>query len=212
MPKHAAILAVNKHLHPVRLATYSSRCGNDPYLALELYKWNLQLSSAFQQVLAITEVALRNTIDEQLRSWNANQPHHSQTGTTHGAHWLIDPARPLNSLTRDSRKSARSHATDADGTRDVAHPPQRRTNQPRRHPCADHLRCLAETASHQRHSDAGFRGRRNLWQQALHHAFPHNNSDPNGYIVADRAARLHGLRNRVSHMEPLLGVNIIART
>ena len=122
MPKHATILAVNKHLHPVRLATYSSRCGNDPYLTLELYKWNLQLSSAFQQVLAITEVALRNTIDEQLRFWNANQAHHSRTGPVHGTQWLIDPARPLNSLTRDSRKSARKHATDADGTRDVAHP------------------------------------------------------------------------------------------
>jgi hypothetical protein len=28
MPKHATIVAVNKHLHPVRLATYTARCGN----------------------------------------------------------------------------------------------------------------------------------------------------------------------------------------
>ncbi|MEU7139746.1 hypothetical protein ABZ942_09890 [Nocardia sp. NPDC046473] len=82
MPKHATIVAVNKHLHPVRLATYSKRCGNDPFKALELYKWNLQLSAAFQQVLAIAEVALRNAIDDQLRTWNATQPHHTQPGVT----------------------------------------------------------------------------------------------------------------------------------
>ncbi|RMB70296.1 hypothetical protein AYK61_26420 [Rhodococcus sp. SBT000017] len=45
----------------------------------------------------------------------------------------------------------------------------------------------------------------------MRHAFPHNTNDPNRYIVADRAARLHGLRNRVSHMELLLEVNIVAR-
>ncbi|MEU4646042.1 hypothetical protein [Nocardia fluminea] len=106
MPTRATIIAVNKHLHPVRLATYSARCGNDPFLALELYKWNLHLSAAFQQVLAISEVALRNAIDQQLRTWNAYQPHHTRTGATHGADWLIDPARPLNSLTRGSRRTA----------------------------------------------------------------------------------------------------------
>ena len=47
-----------------------------------------------------------------------------------------------------------------------------------------------------------------LWQ---HYTFPHNTNDSNGYIVADRAGRLHGLRNRGSHMEDLLGVNITAR-
>lgn len=49
MPKHATIVAVNKHLHPVRLATYTARCGNDPFRALELYKWNLQLRIALHK-------------------------------------------------------------------------------------------------------------------------------------------------------------------
>lgn len=218
MPKHATILAVNKHLHPVRLSTYTSRCGNDPYLALELYKWNLQLSAAFQQVLAVTEVALRNAIDEQLRTWNAAQPRrsepgsiHVQRGGTYGQDWLIDAARPLNSLTRDSRKSARKHATEADGSRDAAHP---RKGAP-----VTHDDILAQITfgvwpkllPTKDTTDASFRGRQILWQQALRHAFPHNTNDPNGYIVADRASRLHALRNRVSHMEPLLGVNITAR-
>ncbi|MCU1477519.1 MAG: hypothetical protein JWQ64_2212 [Subtercola sp.] len=50
-----------------------------------------------------------------------------------------------------------------------------------------------------------------LWAQALTSAFPHRHGDPDGTILADRVGRLHALRNRVSHMEPLLEVNISAR-
>jgi len=211
MPKHATIVAVNKHLHPVRLATYSAYCGNDPFRALELYKWNLQLSAAFQQVLAITEVALRNAINEQLRLWNATQPHHTHPGVTHSPDWLVDPARPLNSMTRDSRRSARKHAEEADDDRDPLHP---RKGVPVNHDDMlaqitfgvwTKLLPTSDTA------DTNYRGRQILWQEALQHAFPHRGDDPDGYIVASRAGRLHGLRNRVSHMEPLLNVNITAR-
>ncbi|MEU4646043.1 hypothetical protein [Nocardia fluminea] len=59
--------------------------------------------------------------------------------------------------------------------------------------------------------DASYRGRQVLWRDALRHAFPHAVNDPHGLVVADRASRLHGLRNRVSHTEPLLDVNITAR-
>ncbi|MFJ2665044.1 hypothetical protein ACIO14_11890 [Nocardia fluminea] len=211
MPARATIIAVNKHLHPVRLATYSARCGNDPFLALELYKWNLHLSAAFQQVLAISEVALRNAIDQQLRTWNAYQPHHTRTGATHGADWLIDPARPLNSLTRGSRRTATQHATEADGNRDSKHP--------RKGAVITHDDVLAQITfgvwpkllPTPNAGDASYRGRQVLWRDALRHAFPHAVNDPHGLVVADRASRLHGLRNRVSHMEPLLDVNITAR-
>lgn len=60
--------------------------------------------------------------------------------------------------------------------------------------------------------DPNYHGRQILWHQALRHAFPHRPAnDPDGMIVSDRASRLHGLRNRVSHMEPLLNVHITAR-
>lgn len=211
MPKRATIVAVNKHLHPVRLATYSRRCGNDPFQALELYKWNLQLSAAFQQVLAITEVALRNAIDDQLRTWNAAQPHHTHVGGTHSTDWLLDPARPLNSMTRDSRRTAGKHALEADGSRETGHP--------RKGAAVTHDDILAQITfgvwpkllPTPDPSDANYRARQVLWRQALRHGFPHNTNDPDGFILSARAGRLHGLRNRVSHMEPLLNVNIVAR-
>ncbi|MEU1526452.1 hypothetical protein ABZ413_30075 [Nocardia rhamnosiphila] len=212
MPKHATIVAVNKHLHPVRLATYTAHCGNDPFRALELYKWNLQLSASFQQVLAITEVALRNAIDEQLRTWNASQHHRTIAGATHSRDWLLDPARPLNSMTRDSRRTAEKHANEAKDNRDPGHP--------RKSATVTHDDLLAQITfgvwtkllPTQDTKDQNYRARQILWRQALRHAFPHRPAnDPDGIILADRAGRLHGLRNRVSHMEPLLNVHITAR-
>jgi hypothetical protein len=210
MPKHATITAVNRYLHPVRLGTYTALCGNDPYRVLELYKWNLELAAAFQQVLAITEVALRNALDEQLQTWNAAQPQ-SLDGITHSRDWLVNPARPLNSLTRASRSKAKKHAEEADAGRDAAHP--------RKGTAITHDDMLAQITfgvwpkllPTQDSSDPNHHGRKILWQQALCHAFPYNINDPDGLIVASRAARLHSLRNRVSHMEPLFGVNVIAR-
>lgn len=211
MPKRQTIIAVNQHLHPVRLSTYTSRCGNDPLQALELYKWNLQLSSAFQQVLAVTEVALRNAIDAQLRTWNATQPRRSPAVGMHSREWLSDPARPLNSMTSASRKTAEKHAQEAVDARHLAHP--------RQGAAVTHDDLLSQitfgvwtkTLPTGDHKDKNYRARRVLWTQALRHAFPHSVNDPDGYIVAGRASRLHGLRNRVSHMEPLLDVNVTAR-
>ncbi|MCT6735399.1 hypothetical protein [Rhodococcus qingshengii] len=210
MPKHETILAVNRLIHPARFATYRAQCGNDPHTALELYKWNLALSSAFQPVLAITEVALRNAIDEQLRVWNQKQ-RNIQTGSQCSADWLLDPAKPLNSMTRNSRKTAYKHADEADGARHVAHP--------RKGATISHDDLLAQLTfgvwpkllPTDDRKDANYRARQILWNQALRHAFPHAQDDAKGIVLASRAHRLHGLRNRVSHMEPLLSVNITAR-
>lgn len=43
-----------------------------------------------------------------------------------------------------------------------------------------------------------------LWRPALHHAFPTGTSRPD---VDTRVGRLHELRNRVAHHEPLLGLD-----
>lgn len=210
MPKHETILAVNRLIHPARFATYRAKCGNDPHKALELYKWNLALSSAFQPVLAITEVALRNTINEQLRVWNQKQTN-TRTGGQCSADWLLDPAKPLNSMTNRSRKAAHKHADEADGARHSTHP--------RKGAAISHDDLLAQLTfgvwpkllpTNDR-NDANYVARQILWNQALRHAFPYSTGDTKGVILSSRAHRLHGLRNRVSHMEPLLSVNITAR-
>ena len=166
------------------------------------------MAAALQEVLSVTEVALRNTIDERLRVWNSQQV---QRGITFNKDWTAQAAAPLNSLTRDARKAARKHATEA------------RDERP-----SHHARAGAPVTSDdvvaqltfglwpkllptQDTASPNYSGSKLLWQQALQAGFPHAVNDPKGIVLGSRARRLHGLRNRVAHMEPLFDVNIIAR-
>lgn len=61
-----------------RFATYLQHCGNDQHLALELYKWNLELSAALIVPLHLLEVTIRNSVVECLEAvyglnWPWNQ-------------------------------------------------------------------------------------------------------------------------------------------
>ena len=51
-----------------RFATYLQHCGNNKMLALRLYKWNLELSSAFIIPLHLLEVSTRNAVVERLEA------------------------------------------------------------------------------------------------------------------------------------------------
>lgn len=59
---------------------YMQACRNDPGREIQLYEWNLQPGSAFQECMMTLEVLVRNAIDEQLRPWtvakNQNQNLH----------------------------------------------------------------------------------------------------------------------------------------
>jgi len=198
-------------------------CHNDTVKALELYRWNLQLASAFQEVLSITEIVMRNAIDGSLRTWNA-QPDQQRRVTPHSPHpqdanvlppgpsdWILGAAPPLNSLMRSPRGTAMKNAREARSHRPAVHP--------RKTAAITHddllaqftfgvfVKLLPTTDDTQRE----YASRKLLWEQALYRAFPHSVNDPTGKIIADRVGRLHTLRNRVSHMEPLLDVNAAAR-
>ncbi|WP_234713319.1 hypothetical protein [Mycobacteroides abscessus] len=60
---------VLKHLHRARLSHYRGAGGSDAD-ALALYEWNIELTSALQELLGIAEVAVRHAIDVELRSWS----------------------------------------------------------------------------------------------------------------------------------------------
>lgn len=59
---HEEIQQLPDILSAPRFATYLSVKGGDKVAALELYRWNLELSAAFFVPLQICEVALRNSI------------------------------------------------------------------------------------------------------------------------------------------------------
>lgn len=113
---------------PARIAALLSTPRLTPYLeltngnvkeALQLYRWNIELSGALYEAVHVVEVIIRNAVDEQLRTWNSHQRDRA-TGRSHGSDWLLDgdlrppePSRPSRAGPRreygaDGARPARS--------------------------------------------------------------------------------------------------------
>lgn len=188
-----AVRALRRHLSPPRLAPYLAATGGHHIRALKLYHWNVELSGAVYEVLHAYEVILRNAMDEQLCAWNAQQS--KQGGGQHTRDWLLDSAPLLQRLSGSDVVKATAFAGST----------VRRTRGSRQRP----LHCdvlaqlsmgtwrylLPDTAN----SDPG---KLLLWTQALSMAFPHRTRTRDQLV--NSVARLHRLRNRIAHLEPLL--------
>ena len=200
--------AIIDSFHRSRLEPYLKASAGDEKLALSLYGWNLQLTSAFQELLSVTEVVLRNAMDAELQKWNSAELKVDQS-------WLLkDPAAPLRSLSQGKRVEALKQANSAKKKRDAAH---WRHGMDVTHDdvlaqvtfglwkdlLPNHLNNAADNREN--------RNRQRMWKEALVNAFP-NVVDPDGETTFWRVYRLHGLRNRVSHMETLLEVDATERT
>lgn len=194
-------------LHRTRLAPYLKAANNREQDALRIYIWHLRLTSSIQELLGVVEVVLRNAIDRELCAWNI------QEGK--GASWLLaQPASPLAKLTNGKRPEAVRNAEKTLENRDASHP---------RHQAAiTHDDVLSAVMfgmwkdlmpNHGVGSSENNRENRNrkrMWDEAIINAFPHAN-DPNGEETYWRILRLHQLRNRASHMDSLLGIDILDR-
>lgn len=172
--------------------------------ALALYQWHGELTSAVQEVLGVTEVILRNAMDRVLQEWNTTQ---LESNTS----WLLHPpASPLRSLSSGKRNQAYDRAVKESVQREQAHP--------RHGKAVTHDDVLAQLMfglwkdllpNHK--PEAGNNtenaNRRRLWDETLKNAFP-NTYDPDGSQTFWLVAHLHLLRNRVSHLEPLLNIDV----
>lgn len=208
MPQQKTTDLILKRLHPSRVETYARYAKGDNEKALQLYLWNLQLGSAFHSSLSIFEVVLRNAIDEKLREWNANQI--NLLGQYHSPDWLKDPAKPLNSLTKNARDQATQHAAKARTARASDHP---RKDEDISH---DDILAQLSFGAFVRllpafdETEKTYRARHVLWEESLSSIFI-SDTEELKLIQVDRISRIHSLRNRVAHLEPLLGVNVRAR-
>lgn len=87
MPQSKTTALIAQSLHVSRFGTYATAADGDMDLALRLYLWNIELASAFHSSLRLLEVLLRNTIDAELREWNASQSR--PDGAPYPPEWLI---------------------------------------------------------------------------------------------------------------------------
>lgn len=179
---------VERWLSPPRFTLYLRAADYDRDAALELYEWNARLGSALSHDLAHLEVGLRNAYDRALTDHLELPQHWTACGDqvfapvlrtrkrgSHGKVTVDINAKPRASLERAIREAGGRKA-----------PPGKVIAQL----TFGFWRYLT-SAAHEV----------TLWRPALHHAYPAGTSRPD---VDARIGRLHELRNRVAHHEPLL--------
>ncbi|MFJ2620469.1 hypothetical protein [Glutamicibacter sp. NPDC087344] len=191
-------------LHISRMQPYLDAVAGNQDKALKLYQWNLDLTAATQSIIGITEVVLRNAMDRELQTWNV-----ANGGS---ASWLLaEPETPLRALIAGKRNSALSRASKESIARVPSH---RRFGAPVTHDDVlaqvmfgmwkDLLPNHAPNAGNSQENN----NRERMWKDCLIHAFP-NVQDADGSMTYWRVNHIHGLRNRVSHMEPLFQIDVL---
>ncbi len=158
-----------------RLGPYDRAARGDQAVSLGLYEWNLAISGAFFESLHILEVALRNAFHYQLTEL------HRQSGFS--GNWYDHPEYLLTSKRCDDIERARRRLRSADKP-------------------ATGGRIVAELSfGFWRFLTVG-RYTDQLWRPALRRAFQTTRPLARPEI-ADRLTRLHDLRNRIAHHEPI---------
>jgi hypothetical protein len=178
-----------------RLERYLLAAGGDRARALRLYDWNARTSAALLRDLAHFEVALRNAYDVALLAATPPQQ----------VHWTFVSAAVFPPLYRTKRTRGGSSQR-ADINR-----------KPREIVDAAVATAGGNSASPGKviaNLSFGFwrylsskAHEKTLWVPYLHAAFP---PKTNRGDVDARVGRLHGLRNRVAHHEPLLSTDVLA--
>lgn len=174
-----------------RFAVYLAATGADRDRALALYEWNAQLSAALMHDLAHVEVGLRNAYDVALSARWPGPPHWTLAASAVFAPVYRTRGRRRVDVNDKPRESLRHAIANAGG------------------PTAPSGKVVAElmfgfwrylsSAAHEK----------TLWVPALHRAFAPGTD--RAVHVDGPVGRLHDLRNRVAHHEPLLTTDVAGR-
>lgn len=204
------------HLSAPRLAPYLAIAGTTAD-AIRLYRWGAELNGALHQAIGHVEVAVRNSIDRQLRVWNAGRPPDLRNGVgQYSSSWIETPARPLWSLLNTKVAGGRTlSAFDTAYRRCRSSAEDRPASHPRHRAAVVHddlvanltfgvwLRLLPDPSAPQSKQ----RVQKVLWDNAVRKAFGYH-QDPD--VVYFWVSRVHRLRNRVAHHEPLIDLDVQA--
>lgn len=105
-----------KALGHQRMEKYLSQTGNHAVRALDLYRWDTQLSSAMWNLLSLFEVILRNKICDAIDEWSSDQNPKSNK------QWISQPRTnvryPLSKVSPQIAHSAKRKAKAAKNLRD----------------------------------------------------------------------------------------------
>ena len=180
-PSDLALL-LQRHLSVPRLATYVRASGGDVDGGVALYRWNAALAGALWEALGHTEVVLRNALHEALSA-----RHHR---LARPGQWYDDPANELERHARDDIAKAKGRL--------------RRAGAP---PLPGKI--IAELPFGFWRFLLARRYTAGLWP-AVRPAFLYL-PGADRRVLEEPVARLHLLRNRVAHHEPLIAESVHER-
>lgn len=158
-----------------RVRAYEVACADDPDLVVPLYQWNAAVAGAFFEELGHFEVLLRNAMHKELTVWHSRLKRSDE--------WYDDPEKALDDRRRSDILAARQRIAQK-GAVETPGKVVAELN-------LGFWRFLLD----QRHQQV-------LWAQALHRAFP-GMPKRRRSEVQRRVNRLHRLRNRIAHHEPI---------
>lgn len=164
-----------RRLSAERFRPYVAAAGGDVAQALRLYEWNTAVSGAFFESLGALEVLLRNALHEELAAL------HAAAGLP--GRWYDDPRQVLTPRARQDIAQARQRLAQA--------------GRP-----ATPGRVVAELSFGFWRFLLARRHEHTLWTPALRKAFPLLRPARRA-LVHDPLERLHLLRNRIAHHEPV---------
>lgn len=162
--------------------TVPGRRRPGPRLALDLYEWNIALSAAFWEVIAVVEVAMRNAMHDHLTNVYGDRWYDNKT--------ILDD-RSLNAVREAKRRAARGLA---------------RSEQVSPGKVVSEMSfgvwvALLDRGGHSSSQGARLHYHDTLWVPALQHGFP---AGPGHQRRTNRGLRVvQSLRNRIGHHEKI---------
>lgn len=179
-----------------RFAVYLAATGHEQGSALALYDWNARVAAALHHDLGHLEVALRNAYDRALR----------HRDTPDDRHWVFDPSRHFPVEERRAKNGAVYDANEKPRTQiEKAVRSARRDTRGGPTPPG---KVIAELQFGFWRYLTTARRHDTLWVPYLRTAF---RSGTDRRDVDNPVGRLHRLRNRVAHNEPLIELDLPAR-
>ncbi|MFJ9447173.1 Abi family protein [Kitasatospora sp. NPDC101235] len=176
-----------------RLAPYLAQTSTKQQ-AMALYLWNIQVTGACAETIALAEVVLRNAMSDQLAA-------------AYGPQWYTKAELFDDRTVKDIRSAwngislAKDPATGRPLDKTVANVPAGKVV------ANTMLGCWINLLDRGGTRGEGPMKKRvdydsTLWRKALYRAFPHSNGKR--ATVHETASRMRALRNRAAHHEPLI--------
>ena len=163
-----------------RFEPYLRASARNPEAAVRLYVWNLSVSAALYEALAIVEVVLRNALSAQLADRYSGLE----------GEWFDDPDGLLCGLAHADIATARRRARKRDNVETPG-------------------RVISELSFGFWKYLLAKRYEATLWTRSLRFAFP-NLQPQTRAVAYHALDELHTLRNRIAHHEPVHGRDLMA--